>query len=235
MENHQHTPESISDRLSRRPKASYLRDFVYGGIDGSITTFAIVAGVWGAQLSTKTMIILGISNLLADGFSMAASNYLGSKAERDDIERLRALEQSHISRFPAGEREEVRQIFARKGVEGPALEEVVTAICSNRERWVSTMLSEEYGKSPVLYVPLKAAGATFLAFVICGAIPLVVFTASTSNPFYYSSAATGLVFFVIGSIKSRWSTTPWWKSGMTTLAVGASASALAFLVGSILA
>lgn len=61
----------------------YIGDLVYGANDGIITTFAIVAGVIGANLSTKVVIILGISNLLADGFSMAASNYLARKSEKE--------------------------------------------------------------------------------------------------------------------------------------------------------
>lgn len=72
---HEHTPEAIRARLAEGPKTSYLRDFVYGGIDGSVTTFAIVTGVAGAQLSSTIILILGVANLVGDGFSMAASNY----------------------------------------------------------------------------------------------------------------------------------------------------------------
>ena len=59
----------------------YLRDLVYGAIDGIITTFAVVAGVAGAELSAQTVLILGVANLLADGFSMGAGNYLGIRSE----------------------------------------------------------------------------------------------------------------------------------------------------------
>jgi VIT1/CCC1 family predicted Fe2+/Mn2+ transporter len=62
---------------------SYLPEFVYGGIDGAITTFAVVAGVIGASLSSSIVIILGFANLLADGFSMAISNYLSTKSKRE--------------------------------------------------------------------------------------------------------------------------------------------------------
>ena len=72
---HAHTVEAISARLAKDPKVSYLRDWIYGGIDGAVTTFAIVAGVVGANLSSSVIIVLGLANLLADGFSMAAGNY----------------------------------------------------------------------------------------------------------------------------------------------------------------
>ena len=71
---HSHQPEDIASRLASGPTASYLRDWIYGGIDGAVTTFAIVAGSVGANLSAKIILILGMANLLADGFSMAAAN-----------------------------------------------------------------------------------------------------------------------------------------------------------------
>ncbi|PIN89902.1 hypothetical protein COU60_02295 [Candidatus Pacearchaeota archaeon CG10_big_fil_rev_8_21_14_0_10_34_76] len=61
----------------------YLSEFVYGGIDGSITTFAIVAGSLGASLSSAIILILGFANLFADGFSMAVSNYLSVKSNNE--------------------------------------------------------------------------------------------------------------------------------------------------------
>lgn len=67
----------------------YLPEFVYGGIDGTVTTFAVIAGVLGAGLSSQIILILGFANLFADGFSMAVSNYLSSKSlhELEKIEK----------------------------------------------------------------------------------------------------------------------------------------------------
>src|SRR4026209_3025845 len=115
---HEHTAEAIRARLAAGPRLSYLRDWIYGGIDGSVTTFAVVSGVVGAQLSPWTILILGFANLFADGFSMAASNFIGTKAELDDWRRLEAIENRHIDLAPEGEREEVKQIFQLKGFEG---------------------------------------------------------------------------------------------------------------------
>lgn len=61
----------------------YLPEFVYGSIDGTVTTFAIIAGIAGANLSAATVVILGFSNVLADGFSMASSNYLSEQSHQD--------------------------------------------------------------------------------------------------------------------------------------------------------
>ncbi len=113
-----HSPVAIRERLSRPPKQSHLRDFIYGGIDGAVTTFAVVAGVAGAGLSASVVIILGVANLIADGFSMAVSNYAATRAELQKRALARAEEEQEIRDIPEGEREEIRQIFSLKGFSG---------------------------------------------------------------------------------------------------------------------
>ena len=232
---HKHTIEAIRARLTAGARPNYLRDFVYGGIDGAVTTFAIVAGVVGASLSAHIVIILGLANLLADGISMAASNYSGTKTEVDELERLRAMEYRHISIDPEGEREEIRQIMAMKGLDGDTLEHAVEAITSDRERWVTTMLYEEHGMSPTLRDPVRSAISTFIAFFICGSVPLapyLILPYEYAMPFALSM--TSAVFFAIGSLKSRWSLTPWWRSGLETLFIGLFAALASFAIGYLL-
>jgi VIT1/CCC1 family predicted Fe2+/Mn2+ transporter len=231
---HEHSPEAIRERLSAGPRHSYLRDFVYGGIDGAVTTFAVVSGVVGAQLSAGIILVMGGANLIADGFSMAASNYLGTRAEQEDFEHIEAIEHRHIETDPEGEREEVRQIFADKGFQGEDLTRVVELITSNRQIWVRTMLTDEYGLPHQVRSPRTAAVSTFVAFLVCGLVPLIPFIFTLSNAFPVAAVLTGAVFFAIGSVKSIWSTSPWWRSGLATLAVGGIAAALAYLVGMLL-
>jgi vacuolar iron transporter family protein len=228
---HEHSEHAIAKRLSGAPSFSYLRDWVYGGIDGAVTTFAIVAGVVGAQLSNRVVLILGIANLVADGFSMAASNYSGTKTEHEEHAHLRAIEERHIDAVPEGEREEIRQIFRSKGFEGSDLERAVDVITADRNRWVDTMLAEEYGLPKGVRSPLQAAASTFASFVLCGAVPLLPFLVGAAATFHLSVIMTAMVFFLIGSTKSRWSPVGWWRSGTETMAIGLGAAALAFLIG----
>ncbi|MCW5961376.1 MAG: VIT1/CCC1 transporter family protein [Pyrinomonadaceae bacterium] len=230
---HEHSPDAITSRLAA-VKHNYIRDWIYGGIDGAVTTFAVVSGVAGAELSTTIVLILGFSNLVADGFSMAASNFLGTRAEIDDYRRLEKIEYRHIEQFPEGEREEVRQIYAEKGFEGDDLENAVELITSDNERWVKTMLAEEYGLPSEIRSPIKAAFATFAAFCICGLVPLVPYLFTVKNAFPIACAATGITFFLIGSVKSRWSTSSWIRNATETLAVGAAAAVLAYAAGVLL-
>ena len=187
---HEHTPEAIRARLAEGPRPSYLRDWVYGGIDGSVTTFAVVTGVVGAHLSPAVILILGIANLLGDGFSMAASNFLGTRTERQEAEALLERERRHIAVHPEGEREEVRQIFAAKGLEGPELERVVDVVTADEDRWIAFMLSEEYGLPQQVRSAAKAALSTFGSFLACGLVPLLPFVLGAPRPFAVSMATT---------------------------------------------
>jgi VIT1/CCC1 family predicted Fe2+/Mn2+ transporter len=230
---HEHTAEAIAHRIASADH-NYIRDFIYGGIDGAVTTFAVVSGVSGAELSTSIVLILGFANLAADGFSMAASNYLGTRAEQDDYRRLEKIEYRHIELAPEGEREEVRQIYREKGFEGDELEKAVELITSDKDRWVKTMLTEEYGLPSEIRSPWTAAFATFAAFFVCGLVPLVPYLFGARSSFLISCIMTGVTFFLIGSFKSRWSTSSWIRSGLETLFVGALAAGLAYGAGVLL-
>lgn len=237
----EHTPEAVRERLAAGATGtSYLRDAVYGAIDGAVTTFAIVAGVAGAAMSDGVVIVLGLANLLADGFSMAVSNYLGTRAEQQARGRARLEEERHVAIYPEGEREEVRQIFAAKGFEGEQLERVVDVITADEGRWVETMLREEHGYPAGEHSAVKAGLVTFAAFVVVGAVPLLSYVGAAigvwggSGAFVWSSVLTGVAFFVVGAVKGRFVLhNPVW-SGLETLGVGAVAAGMAYACGVLL-
>ncbi|MCB1563196.1 MAG: VIT1/CCC1 transporter family protein [Alphaproteobacteria bacterium] len=228
---HDHSPESIAERLKEGPRALHLREWVYGGIDGVVTTFAIVAGVVGANLSPLIVVILGIANLVGDGFSMAAGAYSSAKVEDDNYDRLREVETTHVEKYPEGEREEIRQIYAAKGFQGEDLERIVQVISSDKEHWIDVMLAEEYGVSKSLSKPLHIAVHTFVAFIVCGAMPLIPFLLSVPGAPWAALILSAMTFFAIGSLKSLWSVKSWWREGLSTTGIGLVAAGLAFGIG----
>jgi VIT1/CCC1 family predicted Fe2+/Mn2+ transporter len=235
-----HTPDAIRARLGTDRGQSYLGDFVFGAIDGTVTTFAVVAGVAGAGLSNSVVIILGLANLFADGFSMAVGNFLATRTETQRRERARLEEERHVALVPDGEREEIRQIFAAKGFEGPDLDRAVEVITADRERWVETMMADELGFSAEPRAPLRAALVTIAAFVTVGALPLAVFLidlaleGDIAKPFAWSAVLTGLAFAVIGALKARVLEQPVRRAMAETVAIGGAAAALAYAAGALL-
>ena len=232
----EHQPDQISLRLDRANQQRPVADAVLGGIDGCVTTFAIVSGSVGAGLPGSVALILGIANLIADGFSMAISNYEAVKADVDYYDHLEQMEHAHIALIPAGESEEVRQIFARKGFNGETLEQIVETITKDRGLWVKTMLQEEHGMADQLRSPIRSALITFVSFLFAGLVPLApfFFALTLTTQFFASTLLAATGFFVIGMAKSRVINKPMLRSGLSTLATGGTAAGLAFLTGYLL-
>ncbi len=188
----------------------HFDDFIYGSIDGAVTTFAIVAGVVGASLSPGIILILGFANLFADGFSMAAANYQASKARNEFIEMKRKQEEWEIDNLEDQEKEEIREIYSKKGFKDELLEEVVRIITSRRKVWVDTMMKEELGLIEDEKNPLDSSVSTFVGFNLIGLIPLmpfIIFMAMGVDPnsdaFIYAIIFVVSAFFLVGIIKGK--------------------------------
>ena len=232
-----HRPEVITERLNQPPKTQNISDAVLGAIDGCVTTFAVVSGAYGAGFSPMVALVLGFANLFADGFSMAVSNYEANKAQKEFTDNIRHIEEQHIDQIPEGEREEIRQIFQQKGFNGQVLEEIVDTICQDKKLWIDTMLTEEHGVQTSAPNAIRAAMTTFLAFLFVGSIPLMPFLVPSwemDTQFMFSAILAGIMFFLIGSLKSLFLLKPLFRSGLSTLLTGGAAASLAFITGYVL-
>ncbi|MGD8425977.1 MAG: VIT1/CCC1 transporter family protein [Balneolaceae bacterium] len=218
----------------------YLSEFVYGGIDGSVTTFAVVAGSAGAGLDSSIIIILGFANLIADGFSMSVGSYLSNKSEIESFEKHERIEHWEVENIPEQEKEEVREIFKSKGFEGDLLEKVVAVITKDKDRWVDTMMKEELEMMKKDKSPFAMAVVTFFSFILVGLIPLLIYildylSASHIGHLFTSSIImTTLAFIGIGFLKSLVNQTGKLKSITETLFLGTAAAILAYFTGNIL-
>jgi len=233
----EHHPEVIKERLNRLKQPNLISDAVLGGIDGCVTTFAVVSGALGAGFSSSVALVLGFANLIADGFSMAVSNYESIKAQQDFTESVRLAEQEHIEKIPVGEKEEIRQIFQKKGFAGDILDKIVETIISDKNLWIDTMLTEEHGLQQNNLNPFKSGVATFTAFIFVGTIPLLPFLVPhlhMQSQFIISACLAGMMFFMIGALKSHLFSKPVFSSGIKTLLTGGIAASLAFITGYIL-
>ena len=216
-----------------------IEDFVYGATDGAVTTFAVVAGVIGASLPPSIVLILGFANLFADGFSMSVGNYLGDKTHREYIQNQRTKEEWEIDNRIEEEKQEIREIYGKKGFKDELLDEIVRIITSRRKVWVDTMMREELGLIEGKHSPIVNAVNTFVGFNSLGIIPLLPFIVvylsgsniSISNALFYSVLATASSFFLIGSIRGKVVQKPMLISGLNTLLIGGIAAVVSYFVG----
>ena len=233
-EDHIHGKNTIFSRFQ-----DYLGEFVYGGIDGCVTTFAVVAGSVGAGLNSSIILILGFANLLADGLSMSIGAYLSAKSERDNYNKHKKLEYWEVDNLPDVERQEIRDIYQAKGFEGELLEKVVDVITSDKDRWVDVMMKEELEMIEEQRSPWTIGFVTYISFISIGLIPLALYVYDylfdfSGDLFMYTCILTALGFIFVGWLKTYVTETSKWKGILETLVLGAIAAIVAYYVGDIL-
>jgi VIT1/CCC1 family predicted Fe2+/Mn2+ transporter len=235
-----HIEEKLHDEVSFFSNVQkYLGEFVYGGIDGSVTTFAVVAGSVGAGLDSAIIIILGFANLIADGFSMSVGAFLAAKSEHENYVKHKNVEYWEIKNLREKEIQEIREIYEAKGFKGELLEQVVAQIISDDDVWVDTMMKEELEMSKDDKTPFNVGLFTFISFLLVGLIPLITYLWDFISPidapiFTITCVLTGLAFVLVGFLKSIVTGSSKIQSSLETLSLGAIAAVLAYFVGDFL-
>lgn len=218
----------------------YLGDLVYGGLDGIVTTFAVVSGVAGADLGANVVLILGLANLFADGFSMATGAFLSTKSEKEYYAREYEREAWEVDHFPDGERDELREVYRSRGYSDEEAGKLVAIQSSQRDRWVKAMMVDELGMLPDERKPILSGAATLVSFVVAGSLPLVVYLVGLFTPipkevsFWVSVALSGVALFALGAAKVFVTRLNPIRSGFEMLAVGSLAAGVAYVVGALL-
>ncbi len=221
-------------------QGQYIKSLIYGGLDGIITTFAVVAGVAGASLSSGIVLILGFANLIADGLSMAVGDYLSTKAEIEYKQKERERETWEVENYPEGEKEELIELYMDKGMSFEDASTVTEIISKNKKTWVDIMMVEELGLIEENESPIKNALVTFFSFSVFGFIPLGAYVLSTfissfqNSTFLIASILTGLTMFTLGALKVRMTGKNWFLSGLEMLVVGGLAAFSAYAIGYLL-
>lgn len=238
---HPHDEEELHGTLHGLGVYSqYLPEFVYGGIDGIVTTFAVVAGATGANLDISIVLILWFANLLADGFSMSVGSYLSKKSEQATYEKHKKIEEREIDQRPEIEKQEVRDIYAKKWFEGALLEQVVETLTADKSRRVEVMMKEEHGMNAFEWSAFMNGLATFTAFVVVWLLPLIAYILYYMNIiseawlFETAIVVTALAFIGIGRLKSYVTKSPLPKSIAETLLLWLLAAFVAYYVGDVL-
>ncbi len=225
----------------RSRQGKYIKSIVYGGLDGIITTFAVVAGASGAHFSSAILLVLGFANLLADGISMGFGDYISSKAEREYHEREEAYHESMFDKNPDVEKQKVICAYTKKGLSKEDATTVATILAKNRHATVEIILQEN-GIPHVHSRDLswQKGTYTFWSFILFGTVPLITYITSyfipfvQQNPFPIACVLTAITLFGLGAMKVKITKKNWIRSGLEMLGIGGFAAASAYTVGHIL-
>lgn len=231
------TLEHMAGELHGSRLGPYIQDVVYGGNDGIVTTFAVVAGTVGADLPHYVVIILGLANLLADGTSMATGAYLALKSERDQYRRVRKEELDEIAQIPEIEKEEVRIFYEKKGFSGEDLERVADVITSDIDVWADTMMQEEHHMDlESTEQPFLHGFMTLISFIFFGSIPLLPYLIGVNRDERFTIAiwSTFGALCILGLTRSYVTKERLFRGPIEILSVGALGAGVAYGIGVLL-
>jgi len=220
-----------------------LKPIIFGGLDGILTAFAIVAGSAGGALDPSVVLILGFSNIFADALSMGVGEFLSSKAENEWIISERQREAWEMENYPDGEVKEMIDIYEEKGMKREDAKLVIETMAKYKDFFVDVMMAEELE----LRVPnedhitesfkegiiMFCSFATFGSFPLLGyvIIPILFPDLPESVLFRCACFVTGLVLFLMGCVKSNFGAVKWYYCGMETLCLGGACATVAYTIG----
>ncbi len=241
----------LGPRGDRSAGSDYIKSIVFGGLDGIITTFAIVAAVAGASLPLEVVLLMGFANLIADAISMGLGDYLSTAAEIDSIMQERKREAWELEQYPEGERQEMIDEYVNNGFEKEDATTIIDTFLKTNpdgklkyeQQFIDHMMIVELGQQvpDPDDNPMWNGFITFLSFVIFGSIPMwfyVVFYAAGNRDagiqFAVACVATALTMFLLGFTKARIVKAACCsavKQGLLMMMNGSFAAAAAYLVG----
>lgn len=241
MENKQNSAPEV-----KKPGAltEYFTEVIYGGIDGIVTTFAVVAGFTGAALATDTTIqltfivvlLFGLANLFADAASMGLGNFLSVSSEKDLYMAARAREEGYLRENPQREAEETVRIMVERGFTEADARSMTAIYQKNHEYWVDFMMNHKLEMAdPRGTNPAYTGFATFISFMIFGAVPLLPFMlipdGTNEQAFIYSSLGTFVALVLLGLLKWRIVGGSLRAALTEVILVGGVAAVIAYVVG----
>ncbi len=217
-------------------RARWLAEVVLGGQDGLVNVLGVTLGMSAATGSSRLVFVAGLAAALTESVSMGAVAYTSTLAQGDLYKGERAREYRHIEKFPALERAEIREIYAKKGFSGSLLDRIVETITSNKDVWVAVMMAEEHGlidaNRPASLRTAAVVGLSSLGGSLLPLAPFVVWQGAAGA--YGSLALSAAVLFALGAYKARVTVGRPLKSGLELAAIGTVAALLGYVVGILL-
>ncbi len=232
--------QHLSQEHKKSPFSIYIKEIVYGGTDGIVTTFAVVAGFSGAggtiAIPLVTVVLFGLANLFGDGVSMGLGNFLSIRANKDLYKTEKEKEKHEIIHNEHMEQAETEHILKNKGFDQKDAAQITKLYKKNRAYWTEFMMREELNMANSDdQNPLSTGLATFISFVSFGIIPLIPYLISQSTTKYLFTLSilfTGIALITLGFLRYRVTKESLPRSISEVVILGSSAASIAYIVGS---
>ena len=210
-----------------------LRDVMLGLNDGLVASFAVTSGVAGAFSDTRIVLMAGLAEMLGGAVSMALAAFISARSQIEFYESEVDRERYEIKRFPEHERDEIRGIYKAKGFSGPLLDQIVTHITGDPDRWADVMMREELGFNEESFEsPLKSSFVVGVSYLIGATVPVAPYLfVAPPGGIAISVIITVLVLFAIGAAKTIITARSWWRSGIESMLTGIAAGAVTYGAG----
>jgi VIT1/CCC1 family predicted Fe2+/Mn2+ transporter/rubrerythrin len=234
-------PPLVADEEWHGGGAESIRNVIYGVNDGLTATLGVLAGVGGASVDPRVVLIGGLSAMVASGVSMAGGAYLATKSQREVFEGQLAREAAEIEAMPELEKQELVDIYRSKGLTADEAKTIVDRITQDKKVWLETQAREELGLDAAQFEnPAREGLVAGISTLIGGAIPVAGYLLGrllTGSAFSGRASLAvafvicGVFLFLIGSARSFFTGKGGLRSGLEMLAVGTVVAALTYAVG----
>jgi VIT1/CCC1 family predicted Fe2+/Mn2+ transporter len=215
----------------RDVSGGWLRPAVFGAMDGLVTNVSLIAGVGGAGVHSRAIVITGLAGLAAGAFSMATGEFVSVSSQNELINAEVVKEQHELEHNPEAERRELAAVFRHRGVDADLADRVARQVSKSPAEALSMHVREELGVDHnELPSPYVAAVASLVTFAVGALIPLLPYLLG-----YQSLTATlilaAIFAFVGGGLVSRVTNRPFWRGALRQLLLAAAAAGLTFAIG----
>ncbi len=221
--------------------AESIRNVIYGVNDGLTATLGVLAGVGGASIDARVVLIGGLSAMVASGVSMAGGAYLATKSQREVFEGQFAREAAEIEAMPELEKAELIDIYRSKGLTADEAKTIVDRITQDKKVWLETQAREELGLDASQFEnPVREGLVAGVSTLVGGAIPVAGYlfgrflvgpAMSGIGSLAIAFLICGVFLFLIGSARSFFTGKGGVRSGLEMLVVGTVVAALTYGVG----
>ncbi len=224
-------------RIKLNSAKTKLKEVILGGQDGLVNVLGIILAVGTATQSIKFVLIAGLAAAFAESVSMGAVAYTSYKSAKDFYKKYLKKEKQEIITFPKAEKEEIKEIYRRKGFKGKLLNDIVNHITKNKKLWVETMMTEELRLFPDEYEkPLRTSFLVGFTALIGSFIPVFpfFFIATVKTALTASIIISVITLFITGVIKAKITIGNKIKQGLEMVFIGIGAALTGYIIGLLL-